>query len=74
MTMLSLKDRQSMMSRFPKASFKCIVFIPPLTTIMERNEARKGKHISSDIYDRMMSKFVMPTKAEGFTSIKYILR
>ena len=74
MTMLSLKNRRSMMSKFPKASFKCIVFIPPLTTIMERSEARKGKHISSDVYDRMMSKFVMPTKAEGFDSIQYILK
>lgn len=73
MTMLSLSDRRSMMARFPKARFKCVVFIPPLTTIMERNEARKGKHISSDIYDRMMSKFVMPTKAEGFEDIQYIL-
>ena len=73
MTMLSLKNRRSMMSKFPKASFKCIVFIPPLTTIMERSEARKGKHISSDIYDRMMTKFVMPTKAEGFEDIQYIL-
>ena len=75
MTMLSLSDRRSMMARFPKAKFNCVVFIPPLlTTIRERNEARKDKHISSDIYDNMMSKFVMPTKAEGFTSIKYILR
>lgn len=73
MTMLSLKDRRSMMARFPRARFKCVVFIPPLTTIMERNEARKGKQISSDIYDRMMSKFVMPTKAEGFEDIQYIL-
>ena len=75
MTMLSLSDRRSMMARFPKAKFKCVVFLPPLlTTIRERNEARKDKHISSDIYDNMMSKFVMPTKAEGFESIQYILR
>ena len=73
MTMLSLKDRRSMMSRFPNARFKCVVFLPSLTTIMERNEARKGKYISETIYDRMMSKFVMPTKAEGFENIQYIL-
>lgn len=74
MTMLSLSDRRSMMARFPKAKFNCVVFLPTLAVIVARNEVRKGKYIDPSVYERMVSKFVMPTKAEGFDSIKYILR
>ncbi len=74
MTMLSLSDRRSMMARFPKAKFHCVVFLPTLEVIEARDKVRKGKSIDPSVYERMMSKFVMPTKAEGFTSIKYILR
>ena len=74
MTMLSLSDRRSMMARFPKAKFNCVVFLPLLSVIEVRNNDRKGKYLDPSVYERMMSKFVMPTKAEGFDSIKYILR
>lgn len=73
MTMLSLSDRRSMMAKFPKAKFNCVVFLPPLSVIEARNKDRKGKYIDPNVYDHMMAKFVMPTKAEGFESIKYIL-
>ena len=73
MTMLSLSDRRSMMARFPKAKFNCVVFLPPLSVIEARNKTRKGKSIDPSIYDHMCSKFVIPTKAEGFDSIQYIL-
>lgn len=74
MTMLSLSDRRSMMARFPKAKFNCVVFLPQLSVIEARNNDRKGKYLDPAIYQLMMFKFIMPTKAEGFTSIKYILR
>ena len=74
MTMLSLSDRRSMMAKFPKARFNCVVFLPPLTVIEARNKDRKGKSLDGSIYDKMSAKFVMPTKAEGFASIQYILR
>lgn len=74
MTMLSLSDRRSMMSKFPKAKFNCVVFLPPLSVIEARNKVRKGKSLDDSIYDKMSAKFVMPTKAEGFEAIQYILR
>ena len=73
MTMLSLSDRRSMMAKFPKAKFNCVVFLPPLAVIEARNKDRKGKSLDPNVYDHMMAKFIMPTKAEGFESIKYIL-
>lgn len=73
MTMLSLSDRRSMMAKFPKAKFNCVVFLPPLSVIETRNKVRKGKSLDPNVYNHMMAKFVMPTKAEGFESIQYIL-
>ena len=73
MTMLSLSDRRSMMARFPKATFNCVVFIPPLNVIETRNNERKGKTLQPGVFEHMISKFVMPTKAEGFEDIQYIL-
>lgn len=74
MTMLSLSDRRSIMAKFPKAKFNCVVFLPPLSVIEARNKDRKGKSLDDSIYHKMSAKFVMPTKAEGFGSIQYILR
>ena len=74
MTMLSLSDRRSMMTRFPKAKFNCVIFLPLLSVIEARNNVRKSKSLDPNVYQLMMSKFIMPTKAEGFESIKYILR
>lgn len=71
MTMLSLSSRRKMMSRFPKASFSCIVFLPPLETIQSRNYSRPNKFIEPTIIQSMMKSFVMPIKAEGFTTITY---
>lgn len=75
MTMLSLSDRRSMMSKFPKARFKAIVFLPTLNTIYSRNAIRSkaGKTLSPDVYKHMMTKFVMPVLEEGFESIEYKL-
>ena len=73
MTMLSLSDRRSMMSHFPKAEFKCVVLMPTLDTISYREQSRNGKTIRPEVYTHMASKFVMPTKAEGFIDIQYIL-
>lgn len=75
MTMLSLSDRRSMMSHFPKAQFKAIVFLPTLNTIYSRNAIRSkaGKTLSPDVYKHMMTKFVMPVLEEGFETIEYKL-
>ena len=75
MTMLSLSDRRSMMSKFPKANFKAIVFLPTLNTIYSRNDIRSkaGKTLSTDVYKHMMTKFVMPVLEEGFETIEYKL-
>ena len=73
MTMLSLSDRRRMMGHFPKAQFKCVILLPSLDLISERNKSRIGKTINEGVYTHMMQKFVMPVKAEGFIDIKYIL-
>lgn len=73
MTMLSLKTRRVMMSHFPKASFKCVVFLPRLSIVKACNDSRPGKFISDEIYNTMMASFVMPVREEGFTDIQYNL-
>ena len=75
MTMLSLSDRRSMMAKFPKARFKAIVFLPTLATIYSRNAIRSktGKTLSPEVYNHMMTKFVMPVLEEGFEAIEYKL-
>lgn len=69
MTMLSLKDRRSMMSRFNNHSFESIVFLPRVKTIVARNKAREGKIIPEYVMENMIKKFVMPVKEEGFKSV-----
>lgn len=73
MTNLSLKSRRSMMQRFPHAQFKCVVFLPPFTQVIARNNTRPGKSIPFDTLIAMSKSFVMPVKQEGFIDIKYIL-
>lgn len=72
MTMLSLKSRRTMMSQFPHAQFKCIVFLPRLSTIEARNDCRPGKFIQPEVLHSMMTSFVMPVREEGFVDIQYI--
>lgn len=73
MTNLSLKSRRSLMQRFPHAQFKCVVFLPPFSSVIRCNQTRPGKSISTDILINMSKSFVMPVKQEGFTDITYIL-
>lgn len=73
LTNLSLKSRRSMMQRFPHAQFKCVVFLPPFSSVVQCNQTRPGKSISTDILINMSKSFVMPVKQEGFTDITYIL-
>ena len=73
MTNLSLSSRRRMMNQFNKAEFHAIVFLPRLSTIEARNQARTGKFISDEVYFNMMKSFVMPVREEGFESISIIL-
>lgn len=73
MTMLTLSSRRSMMAKFPKAKFKAIVVMPPLSITKERANSRPGKEISDRVYEHMLPTFTMPVKEEGFEEITYIL-
>lgn len=73
MTMLSLKSRRSMMSRFNHAQFKAIVFLPQYSKVLECNKTRQGKTVQPELLHQMSKSFVIPVLEEGFTSISYIL-
>lgn len=64
MTMMGLRSRRKMLSRFPKHTSRCIVAITPLSTILERNENRKGKYISPKVFGSMIKGFTFPTHFE----------
>lgn len=64
MTMLGLRSRRKMLSKFPKHKANCKVFITELSDIEERNINRKGKFISETVFDMMKSGFTFPTHFE----------
>ena len=64
MTMMGLRSRRRMLSKFPKHTANCVVFATPLSTIMERNKNRKNKQISDEVFESMISAFKFPTHHE----------
>ena len=73
MTHMSKKSRRRSLSYYDSDYKKtCVVFLPDLLSICERNSKRKGKVIDNDIIQKMIRSFYLPTNAE-FDEIVYIL-
>ena len=64
MTMMGLRARRKMLSKFPKHTANCVIFATPLSTIIERNKNRKNKIISEKVFECMMAGFTFPTHYE----------
>lgn len=65
MTHMSKKSRRKSLTQFGKEYQKnCVIFIPPLSVIYERNENRTGKHIGQSVYEKMIKSFYVPTYYE----------
>lgn len=73
MTMLSLKSRRNMMSKFSNFTKYCKVIMTDNETMFKRNNERKGKFIPYNVYNNMMASFTMPVIEEGFKSIELII-
>lgn len=73
MTMLSSSSRRKMMNKLGKRNWKCVVFLPSIEKIKERNKERStvDKTISDTVYMNMMKSFILPHEIEGFSSIEY---
>ena len=75
MTMMSLKSRRKMLSKFPEFNFSCKVVMTDLNVIMKREDirAQSGKKIPSCVYKIMTEQFIMPVLDEGFSDIELII-
>ena len=61
MTNLSRKGRNKFLSQIPKTyKKKCVLFCTGLDVIKDRNNNRKNKLISKDVYNRMVTSFSLP--------------
>lgn len=69
MTNLSKKRRKSLINRFKGFKVKCEVFLPPMTTIMDRASSRKNKNIQEHAYYDMIRSFYPPSFSEDIHEI-----
>ena len=71
MTNLTRKKRKKRLSQFGEDySKKCIIFLPTLEEIKERNKQRTGKVIDERVFDRMIKTFY-PPMYDDFDTIDY---
>lgn len=76
MTNLTKKTRRKALNRFKNDIRKeAIVFLPTMNEIYDRNELRskEGKYIKSEVFDKMIVSFSLPTYGEGFDNIDFKL-
>ena len=73
MTHMSKKSRRRSLSHFGKGyKKKCVIFLPELNIIFDRNSKRQGKSIPIEVIEKMISSFYPPTMQE-FDEIEYVL-
>jgi predicted kinase len=72
MTHMSAKSRRKTLSHFGENWQKnCIVMLPTLQTIEERQKLRTDKVIDNSVIDAMIKSFRPPCLGEGFDNIEY---
>jgi len=73
MTHMSKKSRRRTLSHYgSEYKKKCVMFLPDLNTIFDRNTKRKGKVMSEDVIQKMIRSYYPPTHEE-FDEIEYVL-
>ena len=71
-THMSKKSRNRSLGMFGKDWKKtCVVLVPELEVIEERNKDREGKHIDGSVYERMIKSYYPPTY-DVFDKIIYV--
>lgn len=71
-TNLSAKRRMGVLkaiSFIPDVVKICLLVVPPLNSVLERNKIRE-RHVPEDVIDRMLRHFEMPHKSEGWNDIR----
>jgi putative nucleotidyltransferase with HDIG domain len=72
MTNLTKSGRRKFINQFPEHKKKCVVFLTDIITLIERNNSRDGKVISSEVIHNMAKSFYLPTYSE-FEDIEWRL-